>query len=292
MYASKGGNIGVKYYLTQRGSSRYVVTQAVDNLWDDVPGLGTVPGEDENYPTQKTERLLQRVLETATRPGDLVLDPFVGSGTTVAVAHKLQRDWIGCDSNWRAIRTSAVRLSRTQQAAQTVRAGEEIPTDEIDSWAEDSSRRGDGCRVLQIGSHDSAKGRRSQRDPNTSPAADVRLSWEKGRLSVEIVRFHSPLLARLADEAKESLPRDWRAQVRAVMIDPAYNGAVLRPSLVDAPAGRNALVAGVYALPQTARLSQQEGGPAVERIIAVLIVDAAGDEHLILTSTRQRDRKE
>ena len=76
IFASKGGNIGVKYYLKKTGRNRYLLTRPVDNLWDDVPGLGTVPGEDENYPTQKTEKLLQRILETASRPGDLILDPF------------------------------------------------------------------------------------------------------------------------------------------------------------------------------------------------------------------------
>ena len=292
VYASNGGNIGVKYHLTQRGSNRYVVTQAVDNLWDDIPGLGTVPGEDENYPTQKTERLLQRVLETATRRGDLVLDPFVGSGTTVAVAQKLRRDWIGCDSSWRAVRTAAGRLSRIPLAAQTVRSGEEHCTEERDSWAEDSSLSGDGYQILRIGEGDSADGRRSLSEPKTSPAADVRLSWDGACLSVGIERFHSPQLARLAAEANVSLPQDWRAQVRAVLIDPDYDGAVLRPSLVDAPAGRSAYIAGVYALPQTGRLSQQVGRHAVEQIIAVLIVDVAGEEHLILTSTRQRAREE
>ena len=290
VYASRGGNVGVKYHLTQRGSNRYVVTQAVDNLWDDIPGLGTVPGEDENYPTQKTERLLQRVLETATRPGDLVLDPFVGSGTTVAVAQKLRRGWIGCDSNWRAVRTAAGRLSRISQVAQTVRSSEEDFTEEKDSWAEDSSLSGEGYQILRVGEGDSVDGRRSLSEPKTSPAVDVLLSWDNDCLSVGIERFHSPLLARLAAEAKVSLPRDWRTQVRAVLIDPDYDGSVLRPSMVDAPAGRHALVAGVYALPQAGRLGQQAGSHAVERNIAVLIVDVAGEEHMILTSTWRRGR--
>ena len=111
VYASNGGNIGVKYYLTRRGRSRFVVTQAVDNLWDDIPGLGTVPGEDENYPTQKTERLLQRILETASRPGDLALDPFAGSGTTLAAA----QSWVAIGSA--AIATGARSAPRRAVSA-------------------------------------------------------------------------------------------------------------------------------------------------------------------------------
>ena len=109
---------------------------------------------------------------------------------------------------------------------------------------------------------------------------DVCLDEDDDRLSVRIRKFHSPELARLAADAQVSLPQDWRVQVRAVLIDPDYDGATLRPSLVDAPAGRNALVAGVYALAEPDRLAA-----AAERTIAVLIVDVAGEEHLILKST-------
>ncbi|HXF63579.1 MAG TPA: site-specific DNA-methyltransferase, partial [Caldilineaceae bacterium] len=94
VYPSNGGNIGVKYYLTRLGDDRYAVERAVDNLWEDIPGLGTTPGEDVGYPTQKTEALLRRIIAASTRPGDLVLDCFLGSGTTAAVAQKMGRRWI------------------------------------------------------------------------------------------------------------------------------------------------------------------------------------------------------
>ena len=49
------------------------------------------------YPTQKPEKLLQRIIEASTNEGDIVLDFFAGSGTTLATAEKLNRRWIGCD---------------------------------------------------------------------------------------------------------------------------------------------------------------------------------------------------
>ena len=280
VYASNGGNIGVKYYLTRRGRSRFVVTQAVDNLWDDIPGLGTVPGEDENYPTQKTERLLQRILETASRPGDLALDPFAGSGTTLAAAQKLGRYWIGCDSNWRAIRTAASRLSRRPQVAESRCTGGKERFDAEDGQTEDAARKAGGYHVLRIGARETAAAGRPCNGTGANPSVDVCLDEDDDRLSVRIRKFHSPELARLAADAQVSLPQDWRVQVRAVLIDPDYDGATLRPSLIDAPAGRNALVAGVYALAEPDRLAA-----AAERTIAVLIVDVAGEEHLILKST-------
>ena len=115
-WCSNGGNIGVKYYLVDLGDGRYAVERGVDNIWDDIPGLGTTPNEDLGYPTQKTEALLTRVLKTATQPGDWVLDPFMGSGTTLAVAQKLGRRWIGCDVGYGAVQTARRRLQAVIQA--------------------------------------------------------------------------------------------------------------------------------------------------------------------------------
>lgn len=62
------------------------------------------------YPTQKPAGLIEKLVLASSRPGDLVLDCFIGSGTTAAVAQKLGRRWIGCDINKGAIQTTAKRL--------------------------------------------------------------------------------------------------------------------------------------------------------------------------------------
>lgn len=62
------------------------------------------------YPTQKPERLLERILLAASNPGDLVADFFCGSGTTLAVAERLGRRWLGCDSSDLAVHTSRKRI--------------------------------------------------------------------------------------------------------------------------------------------------------------------------------------
>lgn len=78
------------------------------SLWDDIPPLSK---KDElGYPTQKPENLLRRIIEAGSRPGDLVADFFCGSGTTLAVAEKLGRRWIGCDLGRFAIHTTRKRL--------------------------------------------------------------------------------------------------------------------------------------------------------------------------------------
>ncbi len=66
--------------------------------------------EREGFPTQKPEALVDRILRASSKPGDVVLDCFIGSGTTAAVAQKLGRRWIACDINKGAIQTTSKRL--------------------------------------------------------------------------------------------------------------------------------------------------------------------------------------
>ena len=94
-------------------------------------------------------------------------------------------------------------------------------------------------------------------------------------------------MARLAAEAKVPLPRDWRAQVRAVLVDPGYNGVSLQAALVDAPPGKTALVTGVYSCGQSANSESKAVDPPPDRAVAVLIIDVAGQEHLFVDSDWQ-----
>jgi len=74
----------------------------VDDVWD-LPIINPLSSERLGYPTQKPLALLKRVISASSNPGDLVLDPFCGCGTTIAAAHQLQRDWIGIDISSYAI---------------------------------------------------------------------------------------------------------------------------------------------------------------------------------------------
>jgi DNA modification methylase len=84
-------------------------TRKVDDVWR-VPLLVRTAEEYTGYPTQKTEALLERIIDTASRPGDLVLDCFAGSGTTCAVAEKMGRRWVAIDCGKLAIYTIQKRL--------------------------------------------------------------------------------------------------------------------------------------------------------------------------------------
>lgn len=84
-----------------------------DDVWDDMLSYQELPNERQGldlYPTQKTARLLTRLISAASDPGQLVLDCFIGSGTTAVVAQRLGRRWIGCDINKGAIQSTMKRV--------------------------------------------------------------------------------------------------------------------------------------------------------------------------------------
>lgn len=85
----------------------------INDWWTDVSKI-TSPTDPEKigYPTQKSEALLQRILAASSRRGDIVCDPFCGCGTTVAVAEKMGRKWIGVDISPSAIGVMKRRLEK------------------------------------------------------------------------------------------------------------------------------------------------------------------------------------
>ena len=82
----------------------------VTDLWDDLNRVSPTSSERLDYPTQKPECLLERIIKTSSNPGSIIFDCFMGSGTTQAVAMKLGRRFIGADINLGAIQTTTKRL--------------------------------------------------------------------------------------------------------------------------------------------------------------------------------------
>jgi DNA modification methylase len=87
-----GAKYSYKQYLSESSGRRQI-----DDLWVDINALNPAAREREGYPTQKPEALLERIIRMSSNPGDVVLDPFCGCGTSIAVAQQLQRKWIGID---------------------------------------------------------------------------------------------------------------------------------------------------------------------------------------------------
>lgn len=84
------------------------------NLWTDISIPFWSMPENTDHPTQKPEKLLAKLLLASTRPGDVVLDPFLGSGTTAVVAHKLGRHYVGIEQETEYCRWALKRLKLAQ----------------------------------------------------------------------------------------------------------------------------------------------------------------------------------
>ena len=101
------GGIRRKRYLDEMEG------RPVQALWDDIGALNSQARERLGYPTQKPEALLERIIQASSNEGDVVLDPFCGCGTAVAVAERLNRRWIGIDITHLAISLMKSRLHDT-----------------------------------------------------------------------------------------------------------------------------------------------------------------------------------
>jgi site-specific DNA-methyltransferase (adenine-specific)/adenine-specific DNA-methyltransferase len=109
---------GREYVLSDAGGGKrakrflgdaIAMGRPVDDVWD-IDKINNSSKEHIGYPTQKPETLLKRIVSASSKEGDIVLDAFAGSGTTLAVAEKLNRRWIGIDCGKLAIYTMQKRL--------------------------------------------------------------------------------------------------------------------------------------------------------------------------------------
>lgn len=99
----------------------------LQDIWTDIPPIGAQAAERLGYPTQKPLTLLERIIQASSNPGDIVLDPFCGCGTTVAAAEKLKRQWVGIDITHLAIALQRYRMEQMFPGIQFAVDGE--PTD-------------------------------------------------------------------------------------------------------------------------------------------------------------------
>ncbi len=101
----RGAKYSYKQYLDESPGERQH-----DDVWTDIHMINPVARERLGDPTQKPEALLERIIAASSDPGDIVLDPFCGCGTTLAVAQRLGRQWIGVDISPTAVELMKRRI--------------------------------------------------------------------------------------------------------------------------------------------------------------------------------------
>ena len=144
-----------KYYLTER----MAIGKQIDNFWNDIGNMNRANDLSYGLDGQKPEKLMQRIIAMATREGDLVLDFFMGTGTTCAAAMKMGRRFIGIEQLDYIEETAVQRL-------QAVMGGERRGISKATAW------KGGGsfiyCRLAQ----------QEGRYINLEEMEDAELSWE------------------------------------------------------------------------------------------------------------------
>tara|TARA_Y100000310_G_scaffold269150_1_gene282136 strand:+ start:279 stop:1379 length:1101 start_codon:yes stop_codon:yes gene_type:complete len=107
---------------TSKDTGEYVKKgKLLEDWWKDIPALQRNENERCGYPTQKPLRLLQRIIQASSKEGDVVLDPFMGSGTTIIAAHELSRGFIGMDRNLAALKSTEDRLRKINAPYEIIR---------------------------------------------------------------------------------------------------------------------------------------------------------------------------
>lgn len=121
-HKDEDGRLYRKHSKKADGSERRIYLDEAKGVpvlswWTDIIGFGTATQSKErvDFPTQKPERLIERIINASSNEDSIVLDCFVGSGTTAVVAEKLGRRWIVSDMNKGAIQTTMKRLGNTKQ---------------------------------------------------------------------------------------------------------------------------------------------------------------------------------
>lgn len=104
LHFTKNEGIRIKKYLDENKGN------PLQALIDDIPPINSQAKERLGYPTQKPEALLERIIKASSNEGDLVADFFCGCGTTIAVAERLKRNWLGVDISHLAIKLIKKRL--------------------------------------------------------------------------------------------------------------------------------------------------------------------------------------
>ena len=107
----KSGIYAGKYNRENGEIEKYNEGKLPEDWWDDIPSGGQISrSELLGYPTQKPEKLLERIIKASSNKNDIVLDAYCGCGTTIAVAERLKRRWIGIDITYQSIGVILRRL--------------------------------------------------------------------------------------------------------------------------------------------------------------------------------------
>lgn len=109
---TKNGKVRIKYFL-EKENENLLRRKKIPDVWNDIASLGMMNSkEKDGYPTQKPIALIERIIKMTTNEGDIVFDPFLGSGTTSVASENMKRKWEGIDNCLLAIHCAEEKLKK------------------------------------------------------------------------------------------------------------------------------------------------------------------------------------
>jgi len=194
------------------------------DVWNDIPYIRANTLEYQGFSTQKPERLLKRILLASTNENDLVADFFCGSGTTIAVAEKLNRRWIGCDMANHSIHIIRKRLLDIQKSNDLYnwnkKYGKECKTFDVYRLQKDALEP-------QIPLNFLSKDLQKKEDlPKFgTPSVSVDVKQENGSVTVSLLNYTIPFIESISEKIIESV-KNWSDWIDYWAIDFDYQNEV------------------------------------------------------------------
>ncbi len=241
-----------------------------DFVWD-IAYENKMAKQNTGYPTQKPLALLHRIIRLSSNEGDLILDPFLGSGSTALAAMQCNRRFIGIDDNWDSIHTTRTRLHhKTPSLSCSI-----WTTNQCTSFRSPSEAKERYPTIIQpnnivetrdiigldMGKRETVSGHQfhqaaldwlKENHPKVSVKLldiqntnDMQVSWFAEDNWLEITAVSS-----LEIEKKFPDATHWKNFIQSVVVDFNYQGAQLQNPILDCPLDRSKLISGRYQVPE------------------------------------------
>lgn len=174
------------------------------DVWNDIPYIRANTLEYQGFSTQKPERLLKRIILASTNKCDIVADFFSGSGTTLAVAEKLGRHWIGCDINKHAVHMARKRILNLRESNDILNWKKRYQRDPS-SFKIFTIEKGNGAIFIPPVFLKNTIKEESILKMNKRPDLDVQIHQNDNKVEIELIDYKVPFINLISDKVQKKL---------------------------------------------------------------------------------------
>jgi DNA modification methylase len=200
------------------------------DVWNDIPYIRANTIEYQGFSTQKPELLLKRIILASTSEGDLVADFFCGSGTTLAVAEKLKRRWIGCDFEKYAIYLTKKRLLNIYNSRALSAKNSKYKSKIKPFKIFNQDKEGCGQHLPPEFLKNSEKGDKILK--NRNPEFELKINVKQNKVRVELIHYIVPYREILSKKITENI-NNWKDWIDSWSIDYDFQGDIFNTMWVS-----------------------------------------------------------